>query len=156
MVRLKIAYWEFDFEAMCPTLDHDLLSQAHIYIISYAPLFTRPFPYLLKIGYTDISMLLHSTVDTSTPISAKGWLHRHIYIYYQLRLPVQVSISYMYRCWLVTGAGADENACGLSGLMAVTQLALFEFEPKSEVEEEAGWDLALQTNPILQSSSKYH
>ena len=32
MVRLKIAYWEFDFEAVCPTLDHDLLSQAHIYI----------------------------------------------------------------------------------------------------------------------------
>ena len=31
MVRLKIAYWEFDFEAVCPTLDHDLLSQAHIY-----------------------------------------------------------------------------------------------------------------------------
>ena len=28
MVRLKIAYWEFDFEAVCPTLDHDLLSQA--------------------------------------------------------------------------------------------------------------------------------
>ena len=33
MVRLKIAYWEFDFEAVCPTLDHDLLSQAHITII---------------------------------------------------------------------------------------------------------------------------
>ena len=33
MVRLKIAYWEFDFEAVCPTLDHDLLSQAHIYNI---------------------------------------------------------------------------------------------------------------------------
>ena len=33
MVRLKIAYWEFDFEAVCPTLDHDLLSQAHIYIL---------------------------------------------------------------------------------------------------------------------------
>ena len=32
MVRLKIAYWEFDFEAVCPTLDHDLLTQAHIYI----------------------------------------------------------------------------------------------------------------------------
>ena len=32
MVRLKIAYWEFDFEAVCPTLDYDLLSQAHIYI----------------------------------------------------------------------------------------------------------------------------
>ena len=32
MVRLKIAYWEFDFKAVCPTLDHDLLSQAHIYI----------------------------------------------------------------------------------------------------------------------------
>ena len=32
MVRLKTAYWEFDFEAVCPTLDHDLLSQAHIYI----------------------------------------------------------------------------------------------------------------------------
>ena len=31
MVRLKIAYWEIDFEAVCPTLDHDLLSQAHIY-----------------------------------------------------------------------------------------------------------------------------
>ena len=31
MVRLKIAYWEFDSEAVCPTLDHDLLSQAHIY-----------------------------------------------------------------------------------------------------------------------------
>ena len=31
MVRLKIAYWEFDFEAVCPTLDHDLLSQAHIF-----------------------------------------------------------------------------------------------------------------------------
>ena len=30
MVRLKIAYWEFDFEAVCPTLDHDLLSQAQI------------------------------------------------------------------------------------------------------------------------------
>ncbi len=30
MVRLKIAYWEFDFEAVCPTLDHDLLSQAHM------------------------------------------------------------------------------------------------------------------------------
>ena len=38
MVRLKIAYLEFDFEAVCPTLDHDLLShsQAHItYIIIY-------------------------------------------------------------------------------------------------------------------------
>ena len=33
MVRLKIAYWEFDFEAVCPTSDHDLLSQAHIYYI---------------------------------------------------------------------------------------------------------------------------
>ena len=32
MVRLKIAYWEFDFKAVCPTLDHDLLSQAHIYV----------------------------------------------------------------------------------------------------------------------------
>ena len=32
MVRLKTAYWEFDFEAVCPTLDHNLLSQAHIYI----------------------------------------------------------------------------------------------------------------------------
>ena len=32
MVTLKIAYWEFDFEAVCPTLDHDLLSQAHIYL----------------------------------------------------------------------------------------------------------------------------
>ena len=32
MVRLKIAYWEFDFEAVCPTLDHDLWSQAHIHI----------------------------------------------------------------------------------------------------------------------------
>ena len=31
MVRLKIAYWEFDFEVVCPTLDHDLLSQAHIH-----------------------------------------------------------------------------------------------------------------------------
>ena len=31
MVRLKIAYWEFDFEAVCPTLNHDLLSQAHIF-----------------------------------------------------------------------------------------------------------------------------
>ena len=31
MVRLKIAYWESDFEAVCPTLDHDLLSQAHIH-----------------------------------------------------------------------------------------------------------------------------
>ena len=31
MVRLKIAYWEFDFEAVCPTLDHDLLSQALIH-----------------------------------------------------------------------------------------------------------------------------
>ena len=30
MVRLKIAYWEFDFEAVYPTLDHDLLSQAHM------------------------------------------------------------------------------------------------------------------------------
>ena len=30
MVRLKIAYWEFDFKAVCPTLDHDLLSQAHM------------------------------------------------------------------------------------------------------------------------------
>ena len=30
MVRLKIAYWEFDFEAVCPTLDHNLLSKAHI------------------------------------------------------------------------------------------------------------------------------
>ena len=34
MVRLKIAYWEFDFEAVCPTLDHDLLSQAHTYILN--------------------------------------------------------------------------------------------------------------------------
>ena len=33
MVRLKIAYWEFDFEAVCPTLDHDLLSQAHISLL---------------------------------------------------------------------------------------------------------------------------
>ena len=32
MVRLKIAYWEFDFEAVCPTLDHNLLSQEYIYI----------------------------------------------------------------------------------------------------------------------------
>ena len=32
MVRLKIAYWEFDFEAVCPTLDHDLLSQAHMQV----------------------------------------------------------------------------------------------------------------------------
>ena len=39
MVRLKIAYWEFDSEAVCPTLDHDLLSQAHIYIY-IASLFT--------------------------------------------------------------------------------------------------------------------
>ena len=31
MVRLKTAYEEFDFEAVCPTLDHDLLSQAHMY-----------------------------------------------------------------------------------------------------------------------------
>ena len=31
MVRLKIAYWEFDFEAVCPTLDHDLLSQAPVH-----------------------------------------------------------------------------------------------------------------------------
>ena len=30
MVRLKTAYWEFDFEAVCPTLDHDFLSQAHM------------------------------------------------------------------------------------------------------------------------------
>ena len=30
MVRLKTAYWEFDFEAVCPNLDHDLLSQAHM------------------------------------------------------------------------------------------------------------------------------
>ena len=37
MVRLKIAYWEFDFEAVCPTLDHDLLSQAHIYIYDLVP-----------------------------------------------------------------------------------------------------------------------
>ena len=29
-VRQKIAYWEFDFKAVCPTLDHYLLSQAHI------------------------------------------------------------------------------------------------------------------------------
>ena len=35
MVRPKIAYWEFDFEAMCPTLGHDLLSQARIYIYIY-------------------------------------------------------------------------------------------------------------------------
>ena len=35
MVRLKIAYWEFDFEAVCPTLDHDLLSQAHICVCVY-------------------------------------------------------------------------------------------------------------------------
>ena len=34
MVRLKIAYWEFDFEAVCPTLDRDLLSQAHIHMES--------------------------------------------------------------------------------------------------------------------------
>ena len=33
MVRLKIAYWQFDFEAVCPTLGHDLLSQAHIHIM---------------------------------------------------------------------------------------------------------------------------
>ena len=33
MVRLKIAYWEFDFEAVCPILDHDLLSQAHILLL---------------------------------------------------------------------------------------------------------------------------
>ena len=38
MVRLKIAYWEFDFKAVCPTLDHDLLSQAHIYIYIYTEL----------------------------------------------------------------------------------------------------------------------
>ena len=35
MVRLKIAYWEFDFEAVCPTLDHDLLSQAHMPIFVF-------------------------------------------------------------------------------------------------------------------------
>ena len=35
MVRPKIAYWEFDFEAMCPTLDHNLLSQVHIYTTSF-------------------------------------------------------------------------------------------------------------------------
>ena len=36
MVWLKTGYWEFDFEAMCPTLDHDLLSQAvYIYICSH-------------------------------------------------------------------------------------------------------------------------
>ena len=34
MVRLKIPYWEFDFEAVCPTFDHDLLSQAHLCIIT--------------------------------------------------------------------------------------------------------------------------
>ena len=34
MVRLKIAYWEFDFEAMRPTLAHDILSQAHIHNIN--------------------------------------------------------------------------------------------------------------------------
>ena len=34
MVRLKIAYWEFDFEAVCPTSDHNLLSQAHICIVN--------------------------------------------------------------------------------------------------------------------------
>ena len=37
MVRLKIAYWEFDFEAVCPTLDHDLLSQAHMHVIVKDP-----------------------------------------------------------------------------------------------------------------------
>ena len=41
MVRLKIAYWEFDFEAVCPTLDHDLLSQAHIYIQWYSAIIVR-------------------------------------------------------------------------------------------------------------------
>ena len=41
MVRLKIAYWEFDFEAVCPTLDHDLLSQAHIYILGKVKTHTR-------------------------------------------------------------------------------------------------------------------
>ena len=35
MVRLKTAYWEFDFEAVCPTLDHDLLSQAHVILVSF-------------------------------------------------------------------------------------------------------------------------
>ena len=35
MVRLKIAYWEFDFEAVCPTLDHDLLSQAQLTVLQY-------------------------------------------------------------------------------------------------------------------------
>ena len=34
MVRLKIPYWEFDFEAVCPAFDHDLLSQAHLCIIT--------------------------------------------------------------------------------------------------------------------------
>ena len=33
MVRLKTAYWEFDFEAVCPTLGHNLLSLAHIVMI---------------------------------------------------------------------------------------------------------------------------
>ena len=42
MVRLKIAYWEFDSEAKCPTLDHDLLSQARI--LSLFPYFHIPFP----------------------------------------------------------------------------------------------------------------
>ena len=32
MARLKTAYWEIDFEAVCPTLDQDLLSQALNYI----------------------------------------------------------------------------------------------------------------------------
>ena len=41
MVRLKIAYWEFDFKAVCPTLDHDLLSQAHIYCNSIFPWYNR-------------------------------------------------------------------------------------------------------------------
>ena len=31
MAILKIAYWEFNSEAMCPTSDHDLLRQAHIH-----------------------------------------------------------------------------------------------------------------------------
>ena len=40
MVRLKIAYWEFVSKAMLPTLDHNLLSQAHIQSLKtgYVPL----------------------------------------------------------------------------------------------------------------------
>ena len=74
MVRLKIAYWEFDFEAVCPTLDHDLLSQAHIYIYIYMQthniLYACTSPELHTYKYGDIS--------SKTVVILPYFVHMHV------------------------------------------------------------------------------